>query len=80
MQTYTTPAGILEDGFATSSERGIAPVFTTKQENRGTDVHIVLHGLGPLLICADGAPLQSAVPPQSAPSWGTKLQKNKKAI
>lgn len=74
------PAGILEDRFATSSERGITPVFTRKQENRGIGVHIILHGLGPLLICAGGAPLQSAVPLQSAPRWGSTLQKIRSAF
>lgn len=75
VQTYTTPAGILEDGFATSSEWGITPLLTMKQENRGIDVRIVLHGLGPLPICAAAAPLQSAVPLQSAPAGDPDYKK-----
>lgn len=79
--TYTTPAGTQEDGFATSQrEESHQRSHRNKKKQRGVDVHIVLHGLDPQLICAVRPPLQSAVSLQCAPSGRYNLRKTRREL
>lgn len=60
--------------------RNHTSVHTETRKQRGVDVHIVLHGLDPQLICAARSPLQSAVPPQCALSGKYTLTKTRREL